>query len=73
MLALITRAHAGRTLGKGPSKMELITGYEFNLLEATTETFVVAENEVHHLCTQISYHSPCGICEHYTNIGLVTN
>ena len=53
VLGLIKHAHAARTLGKEPSKIESVTHYEPILL-ATTETYVFAETKVNHHCTHIS-------------------
>ena len=73
VLALITHAHAARALENEPSKIENTTRYELILLEAAIESYVPVETEVYHLCSHISKHSPCGMCVHGGNIGLVTN
>ena len=73
MLALIAHAHVARTIRNEPSIIENTTRCELILLEATVETYVLVETKVHHHCTHISKHGPCGMCIHGGNIGLVTN
>ena len=46
----IWRAHPARGLGNEPSENEITTRYERTILEleATTETYALAETKVHH-------------------------